>query len=181
MSFGYQDLEKINNDWKKSLKKPAIYILILIVLFIVGSYLYGFISKKGKQLATTTNNDISKNIPIVHHKSDTTIKFSIEDLNKIHNIDTKQNVTVYLPAVNKSNIGAWVEIVKLNTGYILIKTVDDDKVANFFKSNCVRNFTWQMGSNVKLKLINPTTWQSETSSPSSWLPDNIEQPYFPQD
>lgn len=126
---------------------------------------------------------MSKNVPVVNHKIDTIIKISASDLNKIHKIGEElkeQNITIYLPSINKEIIGSWVEIIKLNKGYILFKTSDEDKIASYFKSNCVHNFTRETGSSIKFKVIDSTTWQFETSDPSRWRPEYIEKPYFPE-
>lgn len=96
--------------------------------------------------------------PHVTITSDTTL--TVNDLGLVHycNIGSN-NVTVYLPSVDNTDLWKWIKFVRVGTGTLLIRASDSDKIEYSSQPGRIWcNEPKRYAANLTFQLVNETQW-----------------------
>ncbi len=92
-------------------------------------------------------------------EADSGITLTSDDFGKTISVDSSSSQTVMLPSVDSSNTGAWIRVLKLNSGQVTVDAADSDTIADSTAGGTIYNS--QSGQDyavIEIQLANETEW-----------------------
>ena len=176
--FGTYVMEAAKKDTSKNIKNSKKarylkYIVVIIPTILLIFYLTGYFTNQ-------SYSKLNQNSKVIHHNNVSPVILTIKDLNHSHDINNEKNVIVYLPSMDNSNIGSWIEIIKSNTGYIVVKAANKDKFINQFGGDCMVNYTKEIGSILRVEFKDLKQLIFKTYFSNAWHPMDFTKSFFPK-
>jgi len=92
-------------------------------------------------------------------KTSSPVNMTISDFGKTIVVDSTSAVTVNLPSVDASNLGAWFTIVKVNSGNVIIHAADSDYIADSSTGGNISNtVSTEIYANITVQLSKADKW-----------------------
>ena len=95
----------------------------------------------------------------VVEEADSGITLTTDDFGKTISVDSSSSQTVTLPSVDSTNLGAWVRVLKLNSGQVTVDAADSDTIADSTAGGTIyNNQSGQDYAVIEIQLANGTEW-----------------------